>query len=132
MRVLKIVLIALAVYVGIVVLFESSIGYFQPKAGSTLVITTFDADGAHDRVVARLESGGHLYVATNHWPRAWYRRALENPEVKATVDGKAADYRAVPVSAEEHARVDGEHGLPLPFRILTGFPPRHFFRLDPR
>jgi hypothetical protein len=97
------------------------------------VITTFDADGApHDRVVSRLASGGQLYVAANHWPRAWYRRALANPDVHATIDGAKGDYRAVPVTGEEHDRVDAANSLPAFFRILTGFPPRYFVRLDPR
>ena len=133
MKVLKIVAIVALVYVGIVAAFESLIGVLQPEAGSTLVITTFDANGtSHDRVVARLESGGQLYVATNHWPRAWYRRALANPEVQATLDGEKRDYRAVPVTGAEDDRVNSEHGLGVAFRILTGFPPRHILRLDPR
>ena len=133
MRALKIIAIIALVYVGIVVVFESLLGYLQPASGSTLLITTFDPDGtAHERVVSRLESDGRLYVAANHWPRAWYRRALENPEVQVRLDGEKVDYRAVPVSGEEHARVDGEHGLPLFFRVLTGFPPRYLVRLDPR
>jgi len=133
MKALKIVVIVALVYVGIVVLFESSIGWLQPQAGSTLVITTFDANGtSHERVVSRLESNGQLYVAANHWPRAWYRRALANPDVQAAFDGQKHDYRAVPISGEEHDRVNGEHPLPLPFRILTGFPPRLLVRLDPR
>jgi len=71
MKTLKIAALVVLVYVGIVVAFESLIGYFQPTAGSTLVITTFDGDGTpHDRVVSRLESDGQLYVAANHWPRA--------------------------------------------------------------
>lgn len=133
MSVLKILVVLALIYVGIVVAFESLIGYFQPRPGSTLVITTFDADGtSHDRVVARLESEGHLYVAANHWPRAWYRRALANPDVRAAVDGKTADYRAVLVTGAEQERVDREHPLGLVFRIVTGFPPRYFVRLDPR
>jgi hypothetical protein len=133
MKALKIVATLALVYVGVVVAFESSIGYFQPTAGSTLVITTFDADGApHDRVVSRLESGGQLYVAANHWPRAWYRRALENPDVQVSLEGRKVDYRAVPVTGAEHDRVDGEHSLGVVFRILTGFPSRDFVRLDPR
>jgi hypothetical protein len=133
MKVMKIVAIAVLSYLTIVVAFESLIGYFQPTAGSTLVITTFDADGTpHDRVVSRLESGGQLYVAANHWPRAWYHRALENPDVRVSLDGEQGDYRAVPVTGVEHDRVDGEHGLGFVFRILTGFPPRYFVRLDPR
>jgi len=133
MKALKIVAIVAVIYVGIVVGFESLIGYFQPMAGSTLVITTSDADGApHDRVVSRLESGGQLYVAANHWPRAWYERALANPEVQVSLEGETGDYRAVPVTGEEHDRVDGDNRLPAAFRILTGFPPRYFLRLEPR
>ncbi len=133
MKALKIGAIVVLVYVGIVVAFESTIGYFQPADGSTLVITTFDEDGtAHDRVVSRLESDGRLYVAANHWPRAWYNRALENPEVGITLDSEKGDYRAVPITGMEHDRVDHENSLGVIFRILTGFPPRYFVRLDPR
>lgn len=72
MKPLKIAAIVVLVYVGIVVAFESVTGYVQPTDGSTFVITTFDGDGTtHDRVVNRLESDGKLYVAANHWPRAW-------------------------------------------------------------
>ncbi len=130
---MKIVAIVVLVYAGTVPAFESLIGYFQPTAGATLVITTFDEDGTpHDRVVSRLESDGQLYLAANHWPRAWYKRALENPEVQITLDSEKGDYRAVPVTGAEHDRVDGENSLGVVLRILTGFPPRYFVRLDPR
>jgi hypothetical protein len=133
MKPVKILVIAVIAYVGIVVAFESLIGTLQPANQETLVITTFDADGApHDRVVSKLETDGKLYVAANHWPRAWYRRALANPDVQATVNGAKADYKAVPVTQAEHDRVNGEHGLPIFFRFLTGFPKRVFLRLDPR
>lgn len=133
MKVIKILAIALVLYVGIVVAFESSIGFFQPAPGSTLVITTVDADGtSHDRVVARLESEEKLYVSANHWPRAWYRRALVNPDARITMDGETRDVRAVPVTGPEHDRVEREHPHSLAFRIVTGFPPRYFVRLDPR
>lgn len=133
MKVLKILAIVLVVYAGIVTIFESLIGYLQPAGETTLVITTFDASGAgRDRVVSRLDSDGRVYVAANHWPRAWYSRALENPEVSATIGGAKGDYRAVAVSGAEHERVAAEHPLPVAFRVLTGFPPRYFLRLDPR
>ena len=132
-RTLKIAVIVVLAYVGIVVAFESLIGFVQPAGSSTLVITTFDPSGTpHDRVVSRLASDGKLYVAANHWPRAWYRRALENPQVQATIDGAKADYTAVPVAGAEHDRVNADNPLPVVFRILTGFPPRYFVRLDPR
>jgi hypothetical protein len=132
-RVLKILGIALAAYVGLVVVFESLIGVLQPAGETTLVITTTDADGkANDRVLAKLESGGHLYVAANHWPRDWYEQALANPDVQIALGGQQNDYRASPVSSEEHDRVNSENNAGVLFKILTGFPPREFLRLDPR
>ncbi|MEC7386825.1 MAG: hypothetical protein VYD22_03900 [Gemmatimonadota bacterium] len=120
------------IYIGVIATFESLLGYFQPSGQSTLVITTADEDGTrHDRVLARLQSNGQLFVAVNHWPRAWYGRALENPSVQVAVNGVTGAYMAVPVSDEEHDRVNREHSLGLVFRILTGFPPRYFLRLDP-
>ncbi|MAE93400.1 MAG: hypothetical protein CL910_01940 [Deltaproteobacteria bacterium] len=133
MKAVKWFVIVLVAYVGIVVAFESLLGYFQPADENTLVIATADADGTrHERVVSRLESDGKLYVAANHWPRAWYRQALANPEVEVTLGEETSARVAVPVEGAEHERVDGENSLPLPFRILTGFPPRYFLRLDPQ
>ena len=133
MKAARILAIVLASYVGIVVAFESTIGFFQPASGDTLVITTTEADGTrHDRVLSGIKSGNQLYVAANHWPRAWYERALENPDVEVTLEGDTTARRAVPVTGEEHDRVDGENSLPLLVRILTGFPPRYLLRLDPR
>ncbi len=134
MKLVKIAVIALVLYAGLVTAFESFLGYAQPSdAGRTIVIATVDPDGSrHERVVSRLESGGRLYVAANHWPRAWYRRALANPDVQVKIDGQSGDYRAVPVEGEEHDRVNADRPLPTVFRILTGFPPRYFLRLEPR
>lgn len=133
MKAAKWIAISLGVYVGIVVAFESLLGYFQPANQGTLVIATSVGDGGwNERVLSRLESNGQLYVAANHWPRAWYDRVLEHPDVQVTLDGEKGDYLAVPVSGEEHARVEGDNGAGIVFRILTGFPPRYFVRLDPR
>ncbi len=133
MKPVRIIVILGLSYIGLVVLFESMLGYFQPANQSTLIITTISADGSsHDRVVARLESNERLYVAANHWPRAWYRQALANPSIRATFDGETLDLTAVPISGEEHDRVNNENSLGLVFRLLTGFPPRYFVRLEPR
>jgi hypothetical protein len=133
MRAARILALVAVIYAGIVTAFEGMIGASQPTGGSTVVITTFDDQGQeHDRVVSRLETDGKVYVAANHWPRAWYRRALANPDVQVKSDGRERDYRAIPVEGEEHDRVESEHPRSLVFRILTGFPPRYFLRLDPR
>ena len=132
MKALKVLAILIVVYVAIVALFESLLGYFQPEAPGTIVITTTDADGAtHHRVVSELESDGKAYVAVNHWPRAWYRRLDDNPNVQVARGGDTGDYVAVVVDGEEHDRVAADNPTGVVFRILTGFPPRYFVRLDP-
>jgi len=133
MRIVKIAGVVLLTYVATVVAFESFIGFFQPRPTSTIVISTTDEAGSsQDRVVSLLHSGVHLYVAANHWPRSWYKRARANPQVQVTIDGEKKPYLAVPVTGAEHDSVESEHGHSIGFRILTGFPPRYFLRLDPR
>ena len=132
MKAVKIIGILVLVYVGVVVIFESLLGYYQPANEQTLVITTANADGiSSDRVLARIESEGNLYVAVNHWPRTWHYKALDNPQVQITIDEEKKDYLAVPVEGAEIEQVDNARPLGIGFRILTGFPPRHFVRLDP-
>lgn len=132
MKVLRILLVIVVGYVGIVIAFESLLGFFQPDSAGTILITTTDEAGRRsDRVVSSVWSDGKLYVSANHWPRAWYEQALAHPKVEVTVDGRSGAYTAVPVHGPEHDRLMTEHGHPLVFRILTGFPPRRFLRLDP-
>ena len=138
MKALKWVGAIVAVYVAFVVAFETLfLGLYQPKLGSTgipmLVITTTDHSGvSRERRLARFETDGKVYVSAHHWPRGWYSRALENPNLRVEIDGAAADYVAVPVEGEEFERVAAEHPLPLPILFLMGFPPpREILRLDP-
>jgi hypothetical protein len=107
---------------------------FQPEniGGETIVISTTDSDGkTHQRVLSPIDVDGQLFVAANHWPRAWYRRALANPNVRVTRGGKTTDYRAVPVSEQERERLLDEPGFPVLAYVFTGFAPRQFLRLDP-
>ena len=129
----KIILGLLVGYVGLIVAFESMIGILQPEQGQVLTITTAGDDGvANDRVLAWLDDDGTVFVSANHWPRAWYYRALENPDVSVTREGKTTDYHAVPVSGKERERLLDESGFPLVAYLFTGFAPRQFLRLDPR
>ena len=133
MKAIKIIIILGLVYVGIVALFESLIGYLQPQGDETLALISRDAEGnEYTRVLSRIELDGRLYVAVNHWPRAWYHRVFENPAVEITFSGGTADYKAVRVTDETEANnVRMERPLGLMIRILTGFPPRYFVRMDP-
>ena len=66
MKIGKIVAIVVLVYVGIVVAFESLIGYFQPQDTNTMVITTQDGSGSpKERVVARLDVDDPAFCASN-------------------------------------------------------------------
>ena len=106
---------------------------FQPEniGGTTIVITTLDAEGnSHERVLSPIDHDGTLFVAANHWPRAWYRRALANPDVSVTRDGEARKYLAVPVSEQERERLLDESGFPKIAYVFTGFAPRQFLRLE--
>ena len=133
LKILKVFAVLLVIYVGIVVTFESLIGYYQPTNEGTLVIITTGEDGiAKERVLSRLKSNDQLYVAANHWPRAWYNQVLENPIVEVVLDEEKGSFLAVSVTDEEHERVKSENELGLVVRFLTGFPPRYFVRLDPR
>ena len=127
----KKILIGIAVlYVLVVVGFESMLGYTQPENQGTLVITTFDDGEPHDRVVSRIHIDDELYVAVNHWPRLWYWQLLDEPVVRIRYGDTDDLFRAVPVEGDQAIqRVDDARPLSLRFRILTGFPPRHFVQL---
>jgi F420H(2)-dependent quinone reductase len=108
---------------------------FQPEnlGGETIVLSTTGPDGkSHERVLSPIDRNGQLFVAANHWPRAWYHRALENPQVRVRRGDETTDYRAVPVTEQERERLLDESGFPLVLYVFTGFAPRQFLRLDPR
>ena len=126
----KILIGLLTLYVLIVVGFESMLGYTQPENQGTLVITTFDEGEPHDRVVSRIHIDDELYVAVNHWPRLWYWQLLDEPVVRIRYGDVDGMFRAVPVEGQRaFERVEQARPLSLQFRILTGFPPRHFVQL---
>ncbi|MAV25401.1 MAG: hypothetical protein CMQ05_04680 [Gammaproteobacteria bacterium] len=129
---LRIVGVLFGLYILIVIAFESLLGYYQPQGGNTIVITTYDGDEGADRVVTEIASDGQRYIAVNHWPRAWYYRLLDNPRVTVAKEDTVTEHVAVAVAVEgdEHDRVQADNPTGIVFRLLTGFPPRYFVRLD--
>ena len=136
----KWITVLIGAYVAIVTAFETLVmvmGARQAARGlqpgeDWLVITTSDASGGKETVVAGVESDGQLYVSANHWLRGWYRRALENSDVDVTRAGEQLPNRATPVAGAERERIVRDYPLPWAIRFLTGFPPRSFLRLDRR
>ncbi len=123
----------LAVYVGLVIAFESLIGYFQPQNAATLSLTVYESKTQpHERVLSRIEHDNKLYVAVNHWPRAWFRTLQENPSVRVAYADQ--DFAATARVVEDQAELSSiETARPLSwwFKLLTGYPPRYFVRLEP-
>jgi len=139
MRAGRLLGIAVVAYLALVVTVESLVAFMGARhAGRGLdpeedwvLLTTVSADGARkDTVIAGVESQGQLYVAANHWLRGWYRRAVANPDVEVVREGRKLTCSAVPVSGAERDQIAGEYRLPFALRLLTGFPPRSFLRLD--
>lgn len=132
MKFLKVVAVTLGVYVGMVVLFESLIGYFQPENAATLSLTVYEeSDKPHTRVLSRIEHSDNIYVAVNHWPRSWFRTLQGNPKFRVAFGETDFSGMAVVVDdAEEIAAIEADRPLPLWFKFLTGFPPRYFVRLE--
>ena len=122
----------LVIYVGVVVLFESLIGYFQPQNDATLTLTVNASESEpHVRVLSRIEHKGNLYVAVNHWPRAWFRVLKQNPEVHvAFADQDFAATARVVTDPAEIMSIETDRPLTWWFKLLTGFPPRYFVRLE--
>lgn len=132
MRIVTVLVSLLIAYVGVVVAFESLIGIAQPESESTIVLTTVDADDAqHKRVLSLLIVDEKKYVSVNHWPRAWWRRTIENPDVLVTQEGETKPHRAIQVSGEEFNAVQRAHPRSPLMMFLTGFSPRRIVRLDP-
>lgn len=132
----KILVVVLIVYVGVVTAFESLLRYYQPRGEENLVITLTEDDGSKsERVLSLFESQGELYLAANHWPRSWFRQVQRNPEVHIEFGGthsaESGNYTAVAVAGADHERVLDDNRLPFFARLLMGFPPREFVRLDP-
>ncbi|MFT6822739.1 MAG: hypothetical protein ACJA1Q_000531 [Pseudohongiellaceae bacterium] len=122
-------------YVGSIVWFEARLGYNQPQGSTSLVIATFSGDDErHERVLRLEQIDGRNYIAANHWPRAWYNQAMDNPNVEVKLPGEDSfeNYLAVPLEGGEEEHIREVYSFGFEFRFRTGFPPRYFLRLDPQ
>ena len=122
-------------YIGSVINYEVNLGRNQPMRGNSIIIATFDNENKrHERVLSLREIGSGMYVSANHWPRAWYRQALMNPnvEVKLASADEFANFTAVPLEDSEDERVRERFRPGFRSQLRMGFAPREYLRLDPR
>jgi len=121
-------------YVGRVINYEVNLGRNQPTRGNSAIIATYDdQDARHERVYSLRQLGNELYVSANHWPRAWYRQAPQNPnvEVKLAIADDFMKYSAVPLEGIEDERVKERFKPSLRSQLRMGFPRREYLRLFP-
>ena len=139
MKIVRIAAIVFGVYVVLGLALDGAIGYFQPRAGKTAVLRTFDQTGkSQETVLSLLDDGGTLWVESGHWFRGWYHRAVSNPDVELIRDEQVGTYRAVPVDtpeAVEHVTKLMGKGKGAGYwvgRAMLLFAPIKPVRLDPR
>ena len=139
MRIVRIVAIVLGIYVGLGLLFDGAIGYFQPQSKTTAVLRTFDESGQpRDTVLGLRDDDGQLWVESGHWFRGWYHRAVANPDIELVREGRTTAYRAVPIDTPEAVdtvtRLMGKgHGAGYWVgRVMLLWAPIKPVRLDPR
>lgn len=100
--------------------------------GTHTIVDHFEIASFRKKIYTVL--GNELYVSANHWPRAWYRQALQNPnvEVKLASADDFMKYTAVPLEGIEDERVKERFKPSLRSQLRMGFAPRQFLRLVPR
>lgn len=103
MKIIRIVTLALAIYIALGLALDAAIGTFQPQIeNQTAVLRTFDESGqAQETVLSLLDDDGQLWVESGHWFRGWYHRVVANADVELVRGGEAVAYRAVPVDSDE-------------------------------
>ena len=111
----------------------TAVAAFQPKVGDVIVLTVTNEDGTpYERVVTPIDDDGTLHVSVNHWPRRWYRRVLERPELQVTRNGETRDYLAVRLEGEEKEAFLERHPRSFLLDVGMAFAPREILRFDPR
>lgn len=120
-------------YFVLIAIIELLVWRLQPNYEDSLLITTTRSDGATTtRRLARFQYDGKLYVSSNHWFRRWYYQALEHPIVDIEHDGVSMRMGVVDVTGEEHNEVLNHYDMGFALRLLCGFAPSRFLRLEPK
>ena len=132
MLVLEIALIICAGYLILILLLEAVIWKVQPDmdGGVTLHVNTGEA--IVKRKLYGLEYNNKLYVSSNHWFRKWYHAILQNPDIKVERANTVGSYTATPIDGDEHTEVARQYNMGFVLRLLCGFAPQRFLRLDAR
>ena len=120
-------------YVCFVAVAEGAIRLFQPEMEGGITLVVSDGQGGRiTRNLAVLDHNDALYISSNHWLRSWYYAVLKNPDVDGIRNGQRAAYTAVPIEGQEWMTVSKNYKMGFVLRLICGFAPSRFLRLDPR
>jgi len=119
-------------YIALVLIIEGFIWRLQPPMDRAITLF-IKHEQAHPikRVVYGHLHDGALYVSSNHWFRSWYWAAVQNPDIKVLIDGSSQPHTAIRVEGQEHTRVLNSYSMGFFLRLLCGFAPSKFLRLEP-
>ena len=119
-------------YLLLVLVGEAIVWRLQPSMDGGIVLRITTSDGAAiERTVYGHRFEGKLYVSSNHWFRRWYHAALARAEIEISQDGTFRPFTVTAVTGQERARVSASYKMGA-LRIVTGFAPSRFLRLDPK
>ena len=119
-------------YIILVLILEGVIWKLQPDMEGAVTLHVKAGDAVIKRTLYGLEYENNLYVSSNHWFRSWYYAILEEPSIQVERSGDLHPYVASSVEGEELSRVKQAYNMGLVLRVLCGFAPPRFLRLDPQ
>lgn len=132
MHLLEIFAFLLATYVTLLLALELFIWKLQPDMDGVVTLHIGFVERDISRKLYGFRHDEKLYVSSNHWFRGWYRACLECSELQVESSGALATYTATAITGTEERDVSQAYGQGLFLRMLCGFAPRRFLRLDPK
>ena len=132
MTILEILLAVVVGYVVLLLLLEAVIWKAQPNMESGVTLFVSQGDTVFSRKLYGFDYHDKLYVSSNHWFRQWYHAILKNPDIEVEHAGEVKPVTAVPIDGDEAAEIAREYTMGFVLRLMCGFAPRRFLRLDPR
>ena len=132
MFILEVFVAAAGLYILLLLSLEAVVWKVQPDMDNGVTLHVSSGSSEFTRKLYGFEYGGKLYVSSNHWFRQWYHAILDNPQIDVERDGEREPFTAVPIDGDERAEVNREYRMGFLLRMMCGFAPRRFLRLDPR
>lgn len=131
MMVLEILVFAAIGYLILLLLLELVVWQVQPDMEDAVTLHVQSGDTVVTRKLYGLKHQGTLYVASNHWFRSWYHAARQAGHVEVEHNGATTKCRAIPLVGEEHKAIAAAYDQGLMLKLLCGFAPQRFLRLEP-